>query len=296
MVELSIIIVNWNTKNFIEKCIESIYNNPPSASFEIIIVDNASTDGSQGLIKDRFSNVILIENNENLGFSKANNIGFRRSNGKYILFLNPDTLVHENTLQKSIEFMEDHKDAGIISCKHLNPDGSFQSSAFDFLPPISIFAYILGLNKLFKISWLRNFSSVKTVDYVQGSYIMIRREVFQKIGGFDENFFMYGEDADLCKKVWDLGWKVYYLPDISITHYLGGSSRKNPDKLKYFILSTLFFYKKHKNKAQFEKLKIILKIALYIRMILSFANSIVKKEVNKRKNFYLSIINSIKNF
>ncbi|MGQ9778132.1 MAG: glycosyltransferase family 2 protein [Thermodesulfobacteriota bacterium] len=268
MVDLSVIIVNWNAKELLKACIESIYRNAGHILLEIIVVDNASTDGSQGMIKELFPRAVLIENKRNLGYSRANNIGFNYSKGKYLLFLNPDTLVPEKTLEKAFLFMEENKDAGIVGCKHLNSDGSFQPSAFGFIPLASIFAYILGLNKLIKISWLKKLSKTRTVGYVQGSFLLIRREIFQEIGGFDENFFLYGEDVDLCKRVWDLGRKVYYYPDIFIIHYLGGSSRNNPETLKHFISSSLYFYKKHQSEVRYKIKLIVLKSAMMMRKML----------------------------
>ncbi len=276
MVELSIIIVNWNARRLLRDCIESIYKNSEKVRFEIIVVDNGSNDGSQAMVKDLFPEVTLVESKVNVGYSRANNIGFDYASGKYLLFLNPDTIVHLQTLRKAINFMEDYKDAGILGCKHLNPDGSFQPSAFGFIPLISIVAYILGLNRLFKVSWIKRLSTVRTADYVQGSFLLIRREIFQEIGGFDENFFLYGEDVDICKRVWDLKWKVYYNPDISITHYLGGNSKNNSKKLRYFVASSLYFYKKHKSGFQYKINLIALKIALIIREILGLLIS--KKE------------------
>lgn len=279
MMEVSVIIVNWNAKQLLKDCINSIYKGARDLQLEIIVVDNGSTDGSQNMVKKSFPQVILIENEKNLGFSRANNIGFKYSNGKYLLFLNPDTLVPEKTLEEAIKFMEKNRDAGIMGCKHLNPDGSFQPSAFGFIPLTSIFAYILGLNKLFKISWLKKKSTIRTVPYTQGSFLFMRRKVFQEIGQFDEGFFLYGEDVDLCKRVWDSGWKVYYYPDIFITHYLGGSSKKNPEMLKHFISGALYFYRKHKSATQYKINFIVLKLSINIKNIFH--------KLKLTRNFYL---------
>jgi len=280
--ELSIIIVNWNTKQLLKDCIESIYRNAGHIQLEIIVVDNNSTDGSQDLAKELFPGIILIENEMNVGYSRANNIGFEYSKGKYILFLNPDTLIGQETLRKVLKFMEENKDAAIVGCKHLNPDGSFQPSAFGFIPLASILAYIFGLNKLFKISWLKKLSKAKTVDYVQGSFLLIRREVFKKLGGFDENFFLYGEDVDLCKRVWAAGGKVYYYPDASITHYSGGSTKNRPEVLKHFVSSSLYFYKKHQSVVQYNINLITLRFAMIMRKALCLLEKPLSTQKNKK--------------
>jgi GT2 family glycosyltransferase len=276
IVELSIIIVNWNTKEFLRNCLNSIYENLPPFSLEIIVVDNASSDGSQDMVKKEFPEVILIENSLNLGYSKANNIGFKLSKGRYILFLNSDTIVHRDTLSKALDFMKLYDDAGVMGCKTLNSDGSLQYSAFNFPSPIRIFAYITGLNRLFKISRFKNFSKVRLIDYVQGSFLLTRRDILESIGGFDENFFMYNEDVDLCKRLWNLGFKVYYNPDISITHYLGGSSKKNPEVLKKYIESSIYLYRKHKKSLDVFILKVVIFKAVLIKITLHILTSFLK--------------------
>ncbi len=146
MCEVSIIIVNWNTKEMLKNCLSSIYENPPKCSFEVIVIDNASSDGSQQMVKTHFPMAILIENEANVGYSRANNIGFKNSRGKYLLFLNSDTVVLRGTFDKALEFMKNNLEAGVLGCKTMNPNGTIQYSAFNFPSPVRVFAYILGLN------------------------------------------------------------------------------------------------------------------------------------------------------
>lgn len=299
MIELSIIIVNWNTRDLLKDCLESIYQSPPDFPFEVIVVDNGSTDGSQQLVKSNFPGVILIENEENVGYSRANNIGFSKSKGRYILFLNSDTLVHPKTLDEAVKFMEENDDAGIMGCKTLNPDGKIQYSAYSFPSLPRIFAYITGLNRLFKISALKNFSIIRTVDYVQGSFLVIRRDLLEKLMGFDEKFFMYNEDVDLCLRVWKSGWKVYFNPDISITHYLGGSSKKNPEILKEYIKSSIYLYKKHRKNKAVLILKFVIILAILTKIFFLILGDLMRIKIPDKEclRFLIKIIpDVIKNY
>lgn len=295
MVELSIIIVNWNTKDLLKDCLKSIYQNTPDSSFEVIVVDNGSTDGSQEMVKSDFPQITLIENVKNVGYSCANNIGFRYSKGKYVLFLNSDTLVHKDTLNKAVKFMKEHEDAGVMGCKTLDIDGRIQYSAFSFPSLARIFAYITGLNRLFKISKFKNFSKIRSIEYVQGSFLMIGRELFERLSGFDEKFFMYNEDVDLCERVWKNGWKVYFNPNISITHYLGGSSKKSPEILKEYIQSSIYLYKKHKKAKNVLILKFVILLAILTKVIFQFLGELIRLKIPRIKSlkFLVKIIPNV---
>ncbi|MGQ9617707.1 MAG: glycosyltransferase [Candidatus Aminicenantia bacterium] len=216
---------------------------------------------------------------------KPNNIGFRNSKGNFILFLNSDTIIPKETIYKAVEFMKNYKDAGIMGCKNLNPDGSLQYSAFPFPSPVRIFALLTGLNQIFKISRFRDFSRIIPIDYVSGSFLLIGRETFEKVGGFDENFFMYCEDVDLCKRVWNLGLKVYYNPEIAITHYLGGSSKKNPYIMRSYIESFLLLYKKHFRNMKVLLLKIFLLKAIFARITMVVFKMIFRKHLKGYEEF-----------
>ena len=205
--DLSIIIVNYNVKEFLQNLIHSIEKASSNLTKEIIIIDNASDDGSVDFIKEKFPQIKLIANQTNLGFGKANNQGLKISTGDYILFINPDTLVSENTLETIISFLKQNPQIGLAGCKIINDNGTFYLPCKRGFPgPWASFTKLTGLSKLFpksKIFAKYNMTyldenETHEVDAVSGSFMMIPRTIYNKIGGFDEQFFMYGEDLDLC--------------------------------------------------------------------------------------------------
>ncbi|HEY6435350.1 MAG TPA: glycosyltransferase family 2 protein, partial [Ignavibacteriaceae bacterium] len=242
--DLSIIIVNYNVKEFLQNLLHSIEKASSNILKEIIIIDNASDDGSVEVIKEKFPTVTLIENKINIGFGKANNQGLAIAKGNYILFINPDCIVSENTFDKMISFFESNSVCGLAGCKILNSDGTLQLACRRSFPgPWTSFTKVTGLSNLFpksKIFARYNLTYLdenKTheVDAVSGSFMMIRKEVYGKTGGFDEQFFMYGEDLDLCYRVQKNGYKVYYMHETQIIHYKGESTkRSNLDETKLF--------------------------------------------------------------
>jgi GT2 family glycosyltransferase/lipopolysaccharide/colanic/teichoic acid biosynthesis glycosyltransferase len=252
--DLSVIIVNYNVRPFLENALAAFRRALEGIDGEIIVVDNASDDGSAEMVA-RFPDVQLIQNSENLGFSRANNIAIRRSRGRLLLLINPDTVVQEDTLRVMMRFFDTHPDAGLAGCKILNPDGTFQLPCRRSFPtPWVAFTKVFGLSALFPRTRLFGrynltyLSPEETypVDAVSGSFMMIRRDVVEKIGGLDESFFMYGEDLDWCFRVAQGGYKVYYVHETSIVHFKGESTRRsNIDELKHFYGAMELFVEKH---------------------------------------------------
>jgi len=277
-VELSIIIVNYNVKEFLQNLIHSLQKAVSKINHEIIVVDNASDDGSVEFIREKFPHINLIVNKTNLGFSKANNIALKASKGKFILLINPDTIVSENTITKMVEFLNVHPNAGLAGCKILNPDGSLQLACRRSFPgPWTSFCKVTGLSTLFPKSKLfarynltyLDEDSTHEVDAISGSFMMMKREVYEKVGGFDEQFFMYGEDLDLCYRVQQSGYKVYYYPGIQIIHYKGESTKRSGlDETKYFYDAMNLFVKKH--FSTFYLVEIILRSAIGFRKFFAF--------------------------
>jgi GT2 family glycosyltransferase len=279
--DLSIIIVSFNTKDLLVSCVESILKNSKGVTFEIIVVDNGSKDGSAEAVKSLGARV--IKNNENLGFAKGNNQGVNISNGRYVLFLNSDTEIHDNVLGEMVRWMDLAPKAGIATCALKNKDESLQATG-GYFPTLSrVFSwmtiqdlpFIDNLIKPFHPYHSKSFffkgdvfyKTKKELDWVTGAYFMIRREVLKKAGGWDEKFFMYVEEVDLCFRVKKLGYGVWYIPEWSITH-LGGASSKN----KEFSLVSEYqglkkFYKKHFPAWQYPILRFLLKIGALGRML-----------------------------
>ncbi len=280
MKDISIIIVNYNVKEFLLNLIDSIKKASEGLTTEIIIVDNASVDGSVELIRENYPDVILIENEKNLGFGKANNIGLERATGKYLLMINPDTIVREDTFRKMISFFEKHPDAGMAGCKVLNPNGTLQLACRRSFPgPWTSLTKVTGLSTLFPNSKLfakynltyLDENKTYEVDAISGSFMMMKRETYEKVGGFDPQFFMYGEDLDLCYRVQQAGYKVYYVHETEIIHYKGESTKRSSiDETKVFYDAMHLFVKKHLSSSFI--VEWILRTAIFVRRLFAFGN------------------------
>lgn len=254
MIDISIIIVSWNAKDFVDKCLTSIYDNPTACTIETIVVDNASTDGVPDMVKEKYPQVCLIQNAENLGFAKANNIGIENSKGKYLCLINSDAVVLDNCLDLMVNFMNDHPQIGVLGPKVLNSDGSLQPSCREFPTFWKNLCRAFALDKLFPKSkifggyYMMNWShdTVKEIDYLSGCFMMVRRSAIDQTGLLDINFFFYAEDMDWCKRFWETGWQVIYFPKAKAIHHGGSSSDRNP--IDYYIQLTnanLTYYSKH---------------------------------------------------
>ncbi len=231
-IDLSIIIVSYNTKDILLACLSSVYaNSPKQYGFEVIVVDNASTDGSIEAIQDK-SKLKIIQNKENLGFSKANNIGVKASSGRYVLFLNSDTVMQVDTLDFMVLFMEKHSGVGIATCRVVMPNNEIDDASHRGFPtPWNAFCHFSGLARIFpkskifsgySIGW-EDMSKTHEIDACAGAFMLVRREVGEEVNWWDEDYFWYGEDLDFCYRVKKNAWKVYYVPDVSILHYKGVS-------------------------------------------------------------------------
>lgn len=232
-IKLSIVIVNLNTVDLTEGCIKSIYKNHPKFSFEVLVTDNGSNDGSTQMLKKyvkKYKNFTAIFNDSNTGYAKANNQGIKKSKGEYILLLNNDTVVYKNSLDSLVEFAEKNPEAGVVGSKLLNIDGTLQMSCFNF-PTITnaIKEYFLGQKGLFD-KFAPKGNKPTTVDSVVGAVFLITPEARKRVGILDERYFAYFEDIDYCRQTWKKGLKVYYLPTSVITHYHGATFKKLADE------------------------------------------------------------------
>ncbi|MFO7841079.1 MAG: glycosyltransferase [Fidelibacterota bacterium] len=254
-IDISVIIVSYNVKTFLHHCIQSVLNACTGIRTEIFVVDNNSIDGTPGMLRREFPEIHLMENRVNLGFGKANNLALKLARGTYVLFLNPDTLIEENTLRILMARMEENEKIGICGPKILNADGSLQPACRRSFPsPAVAFPKLIGLSTLFPKSKLfgkynltyRDPDKSYPVDAVSGSFMFCRGDLVRELGGFDEDFFMYGEDLDLCRRVQLSGKQVYYIPETTIIHYKGESSKSAPfDSLLAFYKAMYIFAHKH---------------------------------------------------
>lgn len=246
MTKLSIIILSYNTKNLLLKCVQSVIREYGEQikrdELELIVVDNDSVDDSVQAI-EKIKEVKLIKNRENFGFSKGNNIGARQAKGEYILFLNSDTKVEDQGFLKMVDFLDQNRKIGILGGKLLNSDGSQQLSCGNFYNLFNLTVTLLGGERIGLIR--KKFAKIQKVDWVSGASLMIRKKLFEKLNGFDENLFMYMEDMELCFRAKKLGFQTYFYPDIRIVHQELGSSNR-AFAVNQIYKGLLYFYKKHK--------------------------------------------------
>lgn len=252
--KLSVVIVNYNVKYYLAQCLHSLERALAGIEAEAFVVDNHSTDGSIPFLKSLFPWARFVENSENLGFAKANNQAISESAGEYVLLLNPDTFVGEQTIKSTLAFMDGRKDVGACGVQMLNADGSFAKESRRGVPtPFTSFCKMSGLSRLFPNS--RTFgryhmlyldsTKASQIEIISGACMFIRKSLLDKTGAFDESFFMYGEDIDLSYRLMQAGMKNYYLP-VRILHYKGESTRKNSFRYVYvFYQAMLIFFKKH---------------------------------------------------
>lgn len=276
--DLSVIIVNYNVKYYLEQCLRSVFRASKGLRVEVLVVDNLSTDGSVPYLKERFPEVVFIENKENVGFARANNQAIRLAVGKYVLLLNPDTIVAEHTFTDFVCFMNSHPEAGGAGACMLRTDGSFALESRRGLPtPFVAFCKMSGLATLFPRSRVfgryymcyldENESS--EIEVISGAYMFLRREVLDNTGFLDEDFFMYGEDIDLSYRILNSGYKNYYLPSLML-HYKGESTVKSSYRYVYTFYQAmqLFFNKHYAHYSIFVSVPI--RIAIWARSILAY--------------------------
>lgn len=251
---LSVVIVNYNVKYYLEQCLESVRRASQGLQVEVFVVDNLSTDGSVPYLRERFPEVTFIENNENVGFARANNQAIRQSRGEYVLLLNPDTILCEDTLRRFVDFMDAHPEAGAAGAYMLHADGTFAPESRRGLPtPFVAFCKMSGLTRLFPKSRLfgryymgyLDVNEVNRIEAISGACMMLRREALDRVGLLDEDFFMYGEDIDLSYRILQGGYHNYFLP-VRMLHYKGESTVKNSYRYVYtFYQAMRLFFRKH---------------------------------------------------
>lgn len=256
MIELSVLIVNWNTRDALAACLRALPDALAPVSSEVIVVDNGSSDGSPETVRAHFPWVRLIENGENVGFVHATNQAIAASRGTYLLLLNSDAIAPPGSLARMVSFMEDHPEAGAVAPKLVNPDGSFQASYARFPTLVSESFSAFGLNRRL---WGPYHPSPppqpneapRPVDWAPGACLLLRRSAVEAVGPLDEAFWMYSEDTDLCYRIHRAGWKVYYLPDVEVVHLGGASSRQcRPESVARLYGSKVRFFRKHYGLAQ----------------------------------------------
>ncbi len=289
--KLSIVIICWNDWKVIRNCLESIYANTHSTEFEVIISDNGSTDGSVEFIRQNYPQARVIENKANLGFARGNNAGIRISGGELILILNPDTLIHDGSLDRWVTFVGRHLEAGAFGCRILNSDGSYQKSGRPFPTVLrqwvaSLYLWCLGyLSESLTpeyVAWKGD--SERTVDWQSGCCVMFRGELLRYLGGFDEQFFYHSEEVDLCRRVWQAGYSIWFTPEAAITHLGGQSVKRFPAafELEKHRNYYRYFYKHHGARAT-RRFRWAVQVGLRMRQ-LGYALAQRRKPTDERKS------------
>lgn len=276
--DISIIIVNYNVKEYVASLLISIENAKHDLILETMVVDNASTDGSQEFLTSRFPNVRYVYNSVNVGFGKANNLAIRTASGKYTLIINPDTLIQENTLTTLYAHMEANPSTAAAGCKLLNPDGTFAPESKRSIPtPLTALYKVLGFGGDYYMSAIGE-DEPANVEVLSGAFMFCRTSVLKQLDGFDERFFMYGEDIDLCHRIAQAGHVIEYVPSTAIIHYKGESTKK--DNLDYVILfnkAMYQFFDKHYSAGYTFWFKVIVKAGIILRGMASYLATVVKR-------------------
>lgn len=252
--ELSIVIVSWNTREYLEGCLTSIRDAADEVTREVIVVDNASADGTAEMVRREHPGVTLIANEDNRGYAAGNNQGIEVAVGAHVLLLNPDIVVHEGSLDTLVRFLGDHKQSGAVAPRLILPDGSVQASCRSFPTPDVVLYEALGLSRLFprsrrfgkyRMTWW-DYDDERRVEQPMASAILLRGEALEEIGGMDEQFPIFFNDVDLCKRLWDAGWEVWFTPEASMDHVGGASTGQVRRKmLTESHRSFIRFYRKH---------------------------------------------------
>lgn len=282
--DVSIVIVNWNTCEFLRNCLASIYKGRGVSGFEVIVVDNASSDGSATMIKTEFPQVMLIENSSNSGFAAANNQGVALASGLYVLLLNPDTIILDDAIATAVSFVGAHPEAAVIGCRVMNVDRTLQPTCFMFPSVLNMLLSAAYLYKLFPKSrffgrermtwWDRD--DAREVDVVTGCFMLVRHEAIKQVGLMDEQFFVYGEETDWCYRFKQAGWKVFFTPSPQIIH-LGGQSSKNVAFQMALQLrgSILKFFRKHRSYLEYQLACFLMLIFFVVRVPVWFVKFLV---------------------
>jgi GT2 family glycosyltransferase len=258
--DLSIVLVCWNNKDYLEPCLDSIFQGNLRCLFDVVVVDNGSTDGSQAMLRQKFPQVEIIQNDRNVGLGRASNQGIEATTGRYVLLLNNDTLVNGKSLDAMVDFLDTHPEAGAVGGMLLNPDGSFQSADSFFPSLLEDFMVATRLGVLFWPTYPDRTcpDHVESVDYITSACLLLRRKALDQVGLLDEEYFIYGDEVDLQYRLKKNGWPVYYLPDATTIHY-GGRSMNRWSRRKMVYRGRILFYKK--NYAWFHTLALRMMLA-----------------------------------
>jgi GT2 family glycosyltransferase len=266
--DFSVVLVCWNNKDYLEPCLQSLYESGLRSSFDVVVVDNGSTDGSQEMLGRNFPQVKIVQNDYNAGLGGASNQGIEATSGRYVLLLNNDTLVNGQSLDALVEFLDIRSEAGAVGGRLLNPDGSYQAGDTNFPSLHEEFLIATRIGALFWPNYPNRTKSieVKQVDWLGSACLLLRREALDEIGLLDEKYFIYGDEADLQYRLRKAGWRVYYLPDATTIHY-GGRSMNRWSRRKMVYRGKMLFFQKHYGPFRTGVLRLMLAVLSLAKMV-----------------------------
>ncbi len=294
--DVSIIIVGWNTKELLNSCLKSIYQEAGRVDYEVIVVDNASTDGSPEMVKTEFPGVVLIENSENRGFAAANNQAIRIAKGKYILLLNSDTVICDSAIEKTVRYADARPEAAVIGCQVRESPDKVQMTCFRYPSLLNLFLRASCLATLFKYNrffgreetllWQRD--TEREVDIVSGMFMLVRHDAIRQVGLMDEEYFLYFEDTDWCYRFFKAGWKMMFWPGAKIIHIDAGSKSTDQDGLRMFVQfqkSLLIFFRKHYGNVGYFVARLMLAVSFGLRCCCWALAALLKRTLGDDVNY-----------
>lgn len=295
MTDLSVIIVNWNTRELLAQCLASIEAYPPEVPYEVWVVDNASGDGSAAMVRERFPGVRLIENEENVGFAAANNQAIEESRGKYVLLLNPDTEVQAGALQALLVFAEAHHQAGACGARLCYADGGLQPSCAPMHTPAREFWKLAYLDRIWRLASypMRRWDpeTPRRVEAIKGACLLLRREALEQVGPLDEQYFMYTEEVDLCYRLAEAGWELWWVPQATVTHYGEESSRQAREGMYLQLYkSKVQFYRKTGGEERAARFKGLVRVAYWPRIAVAAAGGLLWPALAARAGTYRRLL------
>ena len=295
MKDLSIVIINWNTRDLLACSLQSVYETAGGLEFEVLVVDNASTDGSVQMARERFPWVWLIENRENVGFARANNQAIHQSQGRYVLLLNSDTEVYPGALETMVQFMEEHPQAGGCGPRLLNADGSLQVSCHPMLTPEREFWRLMFFDRLWRratyVQERWGWEAPRPVEVIKGACFLLRRTALDQVGLLDEGYFMYTEEMDLCYRLLQARWQLWWVPHAVVKHY-GEASSKQVAESMYVQLyrSKVQFYRKFGGPRRADRFKRLIRLAYGPRLVVAALSAPFSPSLAARASTYRRLL------
>ena len=292
LMDLSVIIVNWNTRDLLASCLQSVIDTADDLALEILVVDNASTDGSVEMVQERFPQVSLIQNSENLGFARANNRGIRASHGRYVLLLNSDAQLVPGALSAMVRCLDAEADVGITGVRLMFPDGTPQFLYGRFPNLRGEFRALFGLHRR-DLSWWDKLDQPREVDWVAGTCLMARRAMLDQVGLLDERFFMFSEEVDLCFRAARAGWRTCLVPSDPVVHLQAGSTGETASRFLRIYRGKLQYFEKYFDRRQRVALLVLIRLSTVLRLVVYGLASFCRPELAAKRRLWQKILERI---